>query len=446
MGERVTMTDIIYVDGNIDKCRKNVERFKPEDTIVYSWNGNKYVDIDELYKVLEQEQQYEAMKDFNECQYMIQTRAGFNGRRKYYPMHIQLEQTSYCNAECIMCSHYYLNNQLSTHMQDEIYERIKHWLPYIRMIGLHGFGEPFLYPKLLDNLEQYKKYRIKFWANTNLSVIPAGLEKYWNDFTFLNISCDGATKEIFEGIRKKLDFDKFLNNVKLVREQAPGLKLVLAVVLMRQNIHQCEQFIELAARLGIKEVTFSKIGINYEIGNYEDSVDLYPSVLRYHLQKAKRRGIELGVKVIVPLSLSLLEENIVESDYRQECEKIEELPFWKYTPEIILKRNANKGKIFGIPVGEVVNERCFQCTDISVQGVCDWLTDNIYVSANGKVAFCCSNSKYYIGDLNKQSIDEIWNSENYKRMIAGFEQGKLPLYCRDCNLLFKGMLQYAKLI
>ena len=46
--------------------------------------------------------------------------------------------------------------------------------------------------------------------NTNFTVVP---EQLWNDmghaFSFLNISCDGAEKDLYESIRKGLCFEDF---------------------------------------------------------------------------------------------------------------------------------------------------------------------------------------------------------------------------------------------
>lgn len=72
---------------------------------------------------------------------------------------------------------------------------------------------------------------------------------------------------------------------------------------------------------------------------------------------------------------------------------------------------------------------------------CKFLIDNIYISATGRVGFCCSNFKYYIGDLSKESLDDIWNSNHYRKMIQAFQSGRLPHFCRNCNLLEQRMLK-----
>ncbi len=53
---------------------------------------------------------------------------------------------------------------------------------------------------------------------------------------------------------------------------------------------------------------------------------------------------------------------------------------------------------------------------------------------NGKVVPCCltSHHNYFAGDLNNESIDEIWNSENMKSLRRDFMQNKEPKICSTC--------------
>ncbi|MEE1086826.1 MAG: radical SAM protein [Schaedlerella sp.] len=431
------------IDGNCEQVREEMRKYKTEDIFVYQWRDRIYEDIRELYDILLEEKEYMALKDFNECQFLIEYAVGNVKNRKHYPVYMQVEHTSYCNARCIMCSHYYMGNQGAFHMSENIFQKIEKYLPYVRRVGLHGYGEPFMAKGFLEHLERYQRYGVKFFVNTNLSILPEGMEKFYSDFEFINISCDGTTKEVFEGIRKNLKFEDFIANVKKLRAQAENVRLVLAVVLMRQNLHQCREFIEMAAELGVDEVTFSKVGINYVIGNYEDAVENYPQTLYKNLKEAIEAGEKLGVKVAAPLDKSVLDKVIDEETLLEEAKRMRDLPFWTYTSEEVYKKLETM-KFYDIPLQLPLDEKCFQPTGVSVKGVCDWLLEDIYISAEGKIAFCCSNARYYVGDLNRQSIDEVWKGENYQRMIGMFKKGCLPDYCKYCNHLAKQLLKYVK--
>jgi radical SAM protein with 4Fe4S-binding SPASM domain len=53
---------------------------------------------------------------------------------------------------------------------------------------------------------------------------------------------------------------------------------------------------------------------------------------------------------------------------------------------------------------------------------------------NGKVVPCCLTSTfdYFAGDLTTQSIEEVWNSENMKRLRREMMEGKEPEICVKC--------------
>jgi radical SAM protein with 4Fe4S-binding SPASM domain len=53
---------------------------------------------------------------------------------------------------------------------------------------------------------------------------------------------------------------------------------------------------------------------------------------------------------------------------------------------------------------------------------------------NGKVVPCCltSHHDYFAGDLNKQPIEEIWNSDNMKKLRKQMIAGEEPKICSTC--------------
>lgn len=53
---------------------------------------------------------------------------------------------------------------------------------------------------------------------------------------------------------------------------------------------------------------------------------------------------------------------------------------------------------------------------------------------NGKVVPCCltSHHNYFAGDLKTETIDEIWNSDNMKKLRKEMIEGKRPSICDTC--------------
>ncbi len=430
----------LIINGDVAHIKDLLRDAKQQyDDILYLYKGKYYYDVQDIFAVLLNEQNYVTLKNFNECVFWAEFYTDLVSQRTHRPMNMQIEHTSFCNARCIMCFHYYYANKMAFNMEESVFFKCQKWLPFVRLVGLHGFGEPFLSPNLSMYLDDYHYYGVKLYTNTNLSIIPPYLHEYYSDFQFINISCDGATKEVFEGIRQNMSFEKFIKNIKKVRKEAPDLQLNFSVVLMRQNLYQCEQMVRLAAELGINKVMFSKVGINYVIANYEDSVDEYPKTLRNNLKVAYETGLKLGVEVLVPCSIKELYEDIDKNKLDDEQDKIEKIPFWNRSEQEVLC-NVHGSDCTNLQLEREISNECFCPTSRMVKGICDWITNNIYISATGRVGFCCSNFKYFIGDLNYESLDEIWNGDNYRRLTEVFKTGKLPFFCRNCNLLEKRML------
>ena len=75
---------------------------------------------------------------------------------------------------------------------------------------LHGYGEPLMTKHLDTLLELYQKYEIEVTMNTNLSFLPQNILEHLSPVAkHLRISCDGVSKEIYEGIRPGLSLKSF---------------------------------------------------------------------------------------------------------------------------------------------------------------------------------------------------------------------------------------------
>ena len=70
--------------------------------------------------------------------------------------------------------------------------------------------------------------------------------------------------------------------------------------------------------------------------------------------------------------------------------------------------------------------------DKSTVCVVPWIHLNF--EPNGKVVPCCltSHHNYFAGDLNKQTIEQIWNSKNMKDLRLQFLNNEEPKICSTC--------------
>jgi len=104
-----------------------------------------------------------------------------------------------------------------------------------------------------------------------------------------------------------------------------------------------------------------------------------------------------------------------------------------------MKQNEEFG-IYGQPIKKV--------------DVCPYIFYSFSVNSDGKVSLCYLDwsRKLIVGDVKKQSMKEIWNSEKIKKYQVGFlSSGKnIPPICKGCSQLSHGMPvdldKYAKIL
>ena len=64
------------------------------------------------------------------------------GYADYFPRYMQIEHTTFCNAECVMCNHFFLGNKGAGSVSQDIISRLEPVLPYCELIMMNGDGEP----------------------------------------------------------------------------------------------------------------------------------------------------------------------------------------------------------------------------------------------------------------------------------------------------------------
>ena len=57
---------------------------------------------------------------------------------------------------------------------------------------------------------------------------------------------------------------------------------------------------------------------------------------------------------------------------------------------------------------------------------------NLYFSWEGKVIACCFNQKFILGNYPEQSIDQIWNGDQVKKLRDSLKKNDLSNGCDTC--------------
>ncbi|MFC2091566.1 radical SAM protein [Elusimicrobiota bacterium] len=162
------------------------------------------------------------------------------------PRRINVTLTNRCNISCIMCECPGTSWDLSHKTLNEL----KDLFPYLQNIVWLG-GEVFLHPGFKEIIEEAARYKhIKHDICTNgLLLDEKWLQLLDNINTYLTVSIDGFTKDIYEYIRKGADYDMLIRKLELLRDHTKtndknnhrGFNIGLQMVIMKENYHEIEK-------------------------------------------------------------------------------------------------------------------------------------------------------------------------------------------------------------
>lgn len=189
------------------------------------------------------------------------------------PHEIDIEVTSSCDADCIMCPRKAMRRKVGP-MDLALFKKIVDEAVALEVPELHlnGYGEI----SVLRNYREYLSYirqksgRVKITINTNGMRMSEEMSRAYVEFRVdvVNITIDGATAATYESIRQHLKLDVVENNVKRLiqirNEMGKKYPLVTVhMIAMPQNQHEAESFLDkwkgVTDRVGISGLV-SRIG------------------------------------------------------------------------------------------------------------------------------------------------------------------------------------------
>jgi len=233
------------------------------------------------------------------------------------PRTLTLETTSRCNLRCVMCPQAIDAVDRPKDLEEELMLGLSRFIQQSSSIQLHGIGEPLLSPAFWASLEFLPEKGCESSINTNLTVLDERRLKALIDskLKIINVSLDAARPETYSKIRGH-SFEAVVGNIRrLVEErQASGKKhpqLYLNMTLMRSNIEEVLEFVDLATELGADKVLFWHLNRwpEQEMQRYvverdgwvfdyqNEGLWNFPALSNDYLRKARERAREKGINL-----------------------------------------------------------------------------------------------------------------------------------------------------
>lgn len=183
----------------------------------------------------------------------------------YLPIKMDIENVSRCNFRCTMCQvSEWKNGRRAKDMSFSDYKKFMDEQYGIVEIKIQGMGEPtFGGDEYYEMIKYARAERIWVRTVTNASTLHMHdnykklIDSGANE---IQISIDGATKQTFESIRRNSNFEKVVENCKLINEYAakqgrPYTKMWTCV--QKGNNHELEQLVDLGAQMNFPCMVFS---------------------------------------------------------------------------------------------------------------------------------------------------------------------------------------------
>lgn len=411
----------------------------------------------------------DVKKDLSIDNRYLNTLERMNGdiRLSSRPYHAQIETTTMCNLDCIMCSRQKYHGR-GKHLDRNVLERLfEDLFPYLQNVLLSSFGEPLLYPHLdemIESLRRFPKLSMGFYTNL-LPLTEKKAEQIVKcGVSYLCVSIDGATKDTYEKIRYKGKWEQLIEKINMLnafkkqyKSRTPGLYLV--IVGMTANIRELPRFVDFAKQYG-----FEAVNISHNLYVDEESMEYLSLVHEKALanrmfREAYKRALQLGIRTNfnkrpynIPISEEETGEIPVEKNYNYYKSR---LYLEKILP--VLKRFSNTWDFAGKSMRHFpglfmrkLYRRYLSFHKKNYLGLhpnpndappsqCGNPWTHVRVDVEGKVHPCCFIDDV-MGDLRSENFEEIWNGPKYIALRKSIVERSFLPSCRKaaCNWIRPG--------
>ena len=324
------------------------------------------------------------------------------------PVVVNFGTTSKCNLNppCVMC----MRNKV-LHNQDLSWRallRAGYIADSASSLILHGIGEPLLYPHLFD-IAKLASSNTMTLITTNGLLIDRYREEICDYMTKISISIDAATSHTYKKIRNN-ELAKVKNGIKEIvamkKRRGQSTPLIdISMCLMRSNINEAKQFVEMGAELQADTVHFYHMNMepeyDWQVGWFDyqkEHCHLAPNEHDGAIIKALEQAKQLKVPVI-----------------------FDGMPLYNQSYEFQFADNPSEP-----PIPENVP-------------ICVMPWRNIQINSDGTLMNCCYQ-KGALGSLEESPFAELWNGKCQKAIREGIVSGEFHEYCKDAQCPVRGRL------
>ena len=307
----------------------------------------------------------------------------------YMPVKMDYEVSSLCNFRCEMCL---MSEVAGNHRKQMTYADFKKTLDEqygLVEVKLQGLGEPLLNHDFFAMAHEAVGRDLWVRTTTNGSLLHQnGNYKRMIDEKIgeIQVSVDGASKEVFEKIRRGSDFDKVVENVSLMNHYAISKgeqwRTSCWMLVQKDNVHEMRALLDLAEKMG-----FSRVVYSLALGTW---------------------GKESWSDINAPKDVRTM--------------------FHEEDGAALVEAGHKKGISVSFWIG---NEKYHYTED--KKHLCNWLWSRAFISGEMRIVPCCvlcDADTFGLG--NALGFSQEWNAAKYQELRKQHLAGNIPAMCRNC--------------
>ncbi len=305
----------------------------------------------------------------------------------FLPTRLDFENVSRCNFHCSMCKvSEWPKGRRGEDMSLDAFKRMVDQQVGLVELKVQGLGEPTLQRDDYFAMIRYARDRhiwVRTTTNASLLHLNDNARKLVDSgVNEIQISIDGADKQVFESIRRGAVFEQVVENCTTINALCAerGIERTkMWTVVQQANQHQLSQLVDLAAQMGFRSMAFSLDLVDFGMQAWRernDQVTVEHVFTRREaealLAQAERHGIHLA--------------------------------FWSVT-----SKYQAPGKL------------------------CPWPFERAYVSSDLRVVPCCIIGDPDICEVGSgEDFTAIWQGDALADFRRRHLDGNIPEVCRGC--------------
>jgi MoaA/NifB/PqqE/SkfB family radical SAM enzyme len=305
-----------------------------------------------------------------------------------FPMTIEVDLTNHCNHNCSFCC---WKEDIAVYKSTLDTKTIKKTIYEMKKLGTKaicftGGGEPMIHKDFYQILSFTKEKELDCGLITNGSAITKEhCAELINNLQWIRISISGGDAASYNKVQGKEHFERVINNISMLAKEkikkVNSFKIGIRMLLNEINLYSLSK---LAERIkNINGINYLQISPN-QFGNDEGKFWNGPDV-ENEINKTK--------KILKMSNIEMLTSSF----------------------EILSTSKHELKRLINYP------KKCYAHYY------------QITIMADGNVAFCKNarfNKKYFIGNINKSSIEEIWNANENLEIEKWVKPNNCGLICK----------------